>query len=78
MKYRHSTPEISWLSSVAQPAPATPIFSVRINTMSSATFSRLHIIRNTSGVLESPSDRRMPDRRLYSMVAGMPRKITKI
>ena len=41
MYHRHSSPEISWLSRVAQPAPATPIRKPTMNSTSSAPFSRL-------------------------------------
>ena len=63
---------------VANAAPATPMWKLRTNSTTRPMLIRQETIRNTSGVLESPSDRRIPDRRLYSMVAGMPRKITKI
>ena len=61
---RHSSPEISWLMSVAQPAPATPICRVTTHTMSRATFSRLENTKNISGVRLSPRERRMPESRL--------------
>jgi len=61
---------------VAQPAPATPILNVRINTKSSIILIILAIIKNTSGVLLSPSERSILENKLKNTAAAIPSKIT--
>ncbi len=75
---RHRRPEIPWERTVAQAAPATPIPKQRIKTRSKAMFRRAAAVRKKRGVRLSPRARRMPERRLYSMVAGMPPKTMTI
>ena len=60
---------------VAMAAPFTPTFSVQTSRTSRPMFSRLERIRKISGVVLSPSERRMPASRLYSISEPMPRKI---
>ena len=63
-RIRHSAPETAWEMIVAHAAPATPMRNDATNQMSSTTFSPQAIIRNSSGMTESPRPRRMPDRML--------------
>ena len=72
---RQRTAETNCDITVAQPAPATPIPSTTIINISRAMFRRLEIIRKTTGVFESPSERINPDRILYRNVTGILNKI---
>ena len=50
---------------MAQPAPATPIFNTRMVKKSSATLSMEENSRKNSGVVLSPNERMVQDKRLY-------------
>ena len=62
--HSETTPEMSCESTVAQAAPATPMRSGTMNTMSSTMFKREESTSAYSGVLLSPSARSRFDTRL--------------
>ena len=62
---------------MAQAAPATPMSNTSMNARSRPIFSNDDRIRNISGLLLSPSERRIPDSRLYRYITGIPKKMTK-
>ena len=78
MYQMHSAPLNSWASTVAQAAPATPMWNRVMNRISSAMFSALATIRKYSGVRLSPTARRTLAKRLNSIDAPSPAKITPI
>ena len=57
----HNIADKSWLSTVAQAAPATPILNGTINTTSRTMFKREENTRKTRGVRLSPNARRILD-----------------
>ena len=69
-----SSSEISCESTVAQAAPATPIFSVPIITKSRTMLERHPTIRKYSGLLLSPKALKIPAPMLYMTTMNPPRK----
>ena len=66
------TPDMSWDSTVAMAAPATPIGIHDTKATSRITFSMLETIRKMRGTTEFPMARRTADAKLYSIVAPQP------
>ena len=78
MTARQPRPEISWLTAVATAAPATSMPQTMIRKRSSTMFTREANTRNTTGVLLSPRERRMPLAILYRTQQGMAAKMIRI
>ena len=72
------TPAISCDTTVATPAPATPIFTYNISIKSKAIFMTDDNTRKYTGVLLSPSERIIPDTILYKNTVGIPANIITI
>ena len=64
MYSRHRIPDTAWAVMVAQAAPDTPILRTRIVKKSRATFTTDENTRKIRGVVLSPRERMVQDRRL--------------
>ena len=72
---RQMSAEQPWAMTVAMAAPCTSMRSVETKIRSSVMFTAQATIIATRGVLPSPTERRMAEKRLNAITTGRPQKM---